>query len=108
MATLGAGQGSIGAGSGSLQPLYPRQSIGSSCTSGKGLFAAQNLSLTTSPTMLDNTHFQLHSSSSVGSQMSTLTQRLISEVYMAAAKAASRAVTESIASGSIEGVEIQD
>uniref|UniRef100_A0A0X3Q074 Uncharacterized protein n=1 Tax=Schistocephalus solidus TaxID=70667 RepID=A0A0X3Q074_SCHSO len=58
--------------------------------------------------MLDNTHFQLHNSSSVGSQMSTLTQRLISEVYMAAAKAASRAVTESIASSSIDGVEIQD
>ncbi|VDL93493.1 unnamed protein product [Schistocephalus solidus] len=105
---LGTGQGSIGAESGSLQPLYPRQSIGSSCPSAKGLFAAQNLSLTTSPTMLDNTHFQLHNSSSVGSQMSTLTQRLISEVYMAAAKAASRAVTESIASSSIDGVEIQD
>nr|VZH95997.1 unnamed protein product [Spirometra erinaceieuropaei] len=106
--TLGTGQGSIGAGSGSLQPLYPRQSIGSSCPSAKGVFAAQNLSLTTSPTLLDNGHFQLRSSSSVGSQMSTLTQRLISEVYMAAAKAASRAVTESIASGSIDGVDIQD
>lgn len=59
--------------------------------------------------LLENTYHTLQNaemrgSPSNASHVSALTQRILSEVYIAAAKAASIAVSESLASGSMDAV----
>lgn len=79
--------------------------LGSSCHSVKGYYGQPGMPLGGSASF--QIQGDLQHSPSQNSQMSALTQRILSEVYIAAAKAASIAVSESIASGSINGVNIQ-
>uniref|UniRef100_A0A5K3EWR9 Ig-like domain-containing protein n=1 Tax=Mesocestoides corti TaxID=53468 RepID=A0A5K3EWR9_MESCO len=88
-----------------------RRTPGSSCQSTKGFYAPQSTGHMASSAhpLLENTYHpmqnnEMRSSPSNTSHVSALTQRILSEVYIAAAKAASIAVSESIASGSMDAV----
>ncbi len=84
---------------------------GSSCQSTKGFYVPQpsgHMASSAHP-LLENTYHPMQNndmrgSPSNASHVSALTQRILSEVYIAAAKAASIAVSESIASGSMDAV----
>nr|CDS16954.1 Immunoglobulin [Echinococcus granulosus] len=88
-----------------------RRTPGSSCQSTKGFYSPQpfgHLANSAHP-LLENTYHTLQNSEMRGSpsnasHVSALTQRILSEVYIAAAKAASMAVSESLASGSMDAV----
>ncbi|VDK33081.1 unnamed protein product [Taenia asiatica] len=88
-----------------------RRTPGSSCHSAKGFYSPQPAShmANSAHPLLENTYHTLQNaemrgSPSNASHVSALTQRILSEVYIAAAKAASIAVSESLASGSMDAV----
>ncbi|KAM7537485.1 hypothetical protein Aperf_G00000072542 [Anoplocephala perfoliata] len=88
-----------------------RRTPASSCQSAKGFYSPQPPAhmVNSAHPLLGNAYNTMQNSDMRGSpsnasHVSALTQRILSEVYIAAAKAASIAVSESIASGSLDAM----